>query len=104
MRDYGQDLSTIRSFLVEYVAEDEKGIPIAKYVEEIKRLAVRQQVAITIDVADVEVVNPELAAAIMANTRRYVKLFSDAVQNLIPKYKVSSPVRNVFVEFGYFLI
>ena len=31
--------------------------------------------------------NPELAEAIIQNTRRYVAIFSDAVTELLPTYK-----------------
>jgi DNA replication licensing factor MCM7 len=44
-------------------------------------------VALTIDIEDVTEHDPDLAQAMVENTRRYINLFADAVQELLPDYK-----------------
>ena len=50
-------------------------------------IAHREQVAVTIDLDDVSEHDPELAEAIIENTRRYIQLFADAVHDLLPDYR-----------------
>ena len=40
-----------------------------------------------IDLDDLEQFDPDLAEAVQENTRRYVQLFADVVQDLLPGYK-----------------
>ena len=51
------------------------------------KIAHREQVALTIDIEDVTEHDPDLAQAMVENTRRYINLFADAVQELLPDYK-----------------
>ena len=46
--------------------------------------------------------NPELAEAIVQNTRRYVTIFSDAVSELLPTYKQKEVSKNGGLTFTYF--
>jgi len=50
-------------------------------------LAHREQVALTVDLDDVTNHDPDLYDGIVENTRRYVGLFADVVQELLPSYK-----------------
>lgn len=43
--------------------------------------------ALTIDLDHVQDYDPDLGDAIVENCRRYVSIFSDAVQDLLPEYK-----------------
>ncbi|GCC18435.1 hypothetical protein chiPu_0021670 [Chiloscyllium punctatum] len=51
------------------------------------QIAHREQVALYIDLDDVAEEDPELVDSICDNTRRYVSLFADAVQELLPRYR-----------------
>lgn len=51
------------------------------------RIAHREQVALTIDLDDVNEYDPDLQEAMVENTRRYIALFAEAVQELLPEYK-----------------
>lgn len=51
------------------------------------RLAHREQVAMYIDLDDIAEDDPELVDSICENAKRYVRLFADAVQELLPQYK-----------------
>lgn len=50
-------------------------------------MAHREQVALTVDLDDVSNYDPDLCDAIVENTRRYVGLFADVVQDILPSYK-----------------
>ena len=68
------------------------------------KLAHREQVALTIDVDDVNEHDPDLADAILENTRRYLQIFGDAVHDLLPEYKVkevSLLFWMFYLEMGY---
>jgi len=51
------------------------------------KIAHREQVGLTIEMDDIAEYDPDLAEAILENTRRYINIFSDAVQELLPDYK-----------------
>lgn len=51
------------------------------------KLAHREQVALTIDLDDINDHDPDLSDAIVENARRYVNLFADVVQDMLPDYK-----------------
>lgn len=50
-------------------------------------IAHREQVGLTIDLEDLETFDPELSEAVLENTRRYVNLFANVVQDMLPDYK-----------------
>ena len=50
-------------------------------------IAHREQVALTVDLDDVSNHDPDLYDAVVENTRRYVGLFADVIQELLPSYK-----------------
>jgi len=62
-------------------------------------IAHREQVALTVDLDDVSSHDPDLYDAIVENTRRYVGLFADIVQELLPSYKQ----REVIIIVIFFL-
>lgn len=59
------------------------------------KLAHREQVALTIDLDHVQDFDPDLGDAIIENCRRYVSIFSDAVQDLLPEYKQKEVTESV---------
>ena len=62
------------------------------------RIAHREQVQLEIDLDDIMDHDPELAEAIIENSRRYQALFADAVAELLPQYK-EKDVSVVFFPF-----
>lgn len=87
-RDYGNDLIQAKQFLGEFYVENEKGLKEAPYAEQLIRLAHREQVAIRIELNHVYKYDGELYHAIVGNTKRYVKIFSDAISDMLPAYKM----------------
>lgn len=51
------------------------------------KIAHREQVALTVDLDDLSSHDPDLCDAVVENTRRYVGLFADVIQDVLPSYK-----------------
>ncbi|KAF8559699.1 minichromosome maintenance protein mcm7p [Imleria badia] len=104
--NYDDELDKIRTFLSTYVSHDKdldrdfanialdddddydgsrtKGL---KYMQQLQRIANREQQMLTIDLEDIhqhEKTVSELVARIQNNTRRYVQLFCEAIDKLVP--------------------
>lgn len=93
---------SIKTFLAEFCETNDDGKKIFKYAAQLTRLAHREQIPITIELDDLMEFNESMVEAIMANTRRYIKLFSDVIFELLPTYKEHSVVAkdslDVFIE------
>jgi len=63
-----------------------------KYTPELTKIVQREVSAITIDVDDLLNYDEDLGQALLFNTKRYVDLFSDAINDLLPEYKTKEPV------------
>lgn len=104
-RDYGQDQELAKQFLKDYVDED--GEIVSKYGPMLTKLANREQVLLTIDLADLDRFNHELTENITGNTVRYVQIFKDAIDELLPSYKTQEDekksVMDVFIEQRLFV-
>lgn len=65
-------------------------------------LAHREQTALTIELDDLNEFNDNLVDAVIQNTRRYTKLFSDVVSELLPSYKertvIAKDSLDVYIE------
>lgn len=55
-----------------------------------------------IDLDDVAEDDPELVDSICENTKRYAKLFADAIQELLPQYKEREVRKMQGMELRYF--
>ncbi|KAL2734416.1 DNA replication licensing factor Mcm7 [Vespula squamosa] len=90
-RDYIKDKEQLKTFLTEFMVMDDKtGEKTFKYRQQLTKLAHREQVAFIIELDDVQEFDDELAAAIANNTRRYVNLFLELVQEILPEFKEKS--------------
>ncbi|XP_047568718.1 DNA replication licensing factor MCM7 isoform X2 [Lutra lutra] len=102
VKDYVLEKEKVKKFLQEFYQDDEFGKKQFKYGNQLVRLAHREQVAMYVDLDDVAEDDPELVDSICENTRRYVRLFADAVQELLPQYKerevVNKDVLDVYIE------
>ncbi|XP_058828306.1 DNA replication licensing factor Mcm7 [Topomyia yanbarensis] len=101
-RDYAADKETIKSFLTEFHKEDDDGKKVFIYARQMTNVAHRDQVGVTVDLDDVSSYNDQLAEAIQKNARRYVKLFSDTIFELLPSYKerdvISKDPLDIYIE------
>ena len=52
-----------------------------------RNLANREQTTLVVDIDDIARVDPELADAILDNSRRYIQIFSQVVQEMLPELK-----------------
>lgn len=106
-RDYGQDQELIKQFLKDYTYVDEDGEIVSKYGPLLTQLANREQIQITIELADLERFNQELADCVTGNTYRYQQIFQAAIDELLPTYKTQEidrkTVMDVFIEQRLFV-
>ncbi|XP_055624873.1 DNA replication licensing factor Mcm7 [Toxorhynchites rutilus septentrionalis] len=86
-RDYAADKETIKSFLTEFHKETDDGKKVFVYARQMTNIAHREQVGLTVDLDDVISYNDMLAENIQKNAKRYVKMFSDTIFELLPSYK-----------------
>ncbi|XP_033100324.1 DNA replication licensing factor mcm7-A-like [Anneissia japonica] len=87
-RNYADDKETARTFLAEFYTDAGKsGGKVFKYANTLTKIAHREEVAMTIELDDVAEHDGDLAEAIADNTCRYVKIFADAIQEMLPDYK-----------------
>ncbi|XP_038050224.1 DNA replication licensing factor mcm7-B-like isoform X1 [Patiria miniata] len=101
-KDYIAEKEKCRSFMSDFYNEGDDGTKNFKYARQLIALAHREQVALTIDLDDVNEIDPELAESIVENTRRYTKLFADAVFDLLPDYREKEVIQkdalDVYIE------
>lgn len=99
-RDYDQDYGMAKQFLEGYTHENEVGEIVPKYGPMLTNLAKREEVLMTIDLADLEGLNPELAEAVTGNTNRYMKIFQAAIDELLSTYENLKPRVNCLLDSG----
>ncbi|BGP30035.1 DNA replication licensing factor MCM7 [Rhodotorula toruloides] len=114
--DYDEDLDQIKNFLTKFktrpgkrralpededlenvdmdedVQEGEDAAPREKYVEMLQRVANRDEERIVVDLEDLKEQDGEMGRALVAqiqrNTQRYIKLFSRAIDEVMPQNTV----------------
>ncbi|XP_054153446.1 DNA replication licensing factor mcm7-A-like [Oppia nitens] len=77
VRDYDNDMTLIRQI-----------VSSGRYAKKLVAVAHREEVEFVVDLDDVHKHDPSLCLAIKDNTRRYVQLFSRAIDQLLPDYKL----------------
>ncbi|CAG9772663.1 unnamed protein product [Ceutorhynchus assimilis] len=85
-RDYDKDRDDLKTFLMEYCIENTQGGKQFKYSDQLHKLAHRDQVAMHIELDDLNDFNEDLAEAVINNSRRYALLLSDIVFELLPTF------------------
>lgn len=89
--DYEAIKQKLKEFLADFTVLDENGRKHFKYASQITQIAHREQESLTIDLDDVAEHDPELAELVAGNTRRYVLLMMDVIDELIPNYREREP-------------
>lgn len=89
--DYDAVKEKLKEFLTSYTTTDEDGRKLFKYAQQITNIAHREQTSLTVDLDDVAEFDPDLAEAIRINTRRYIQLLEDVIDEQIPNYKEREP-------------
>jgi len=101
-RDYEQEKEAIKRFLAEFHDVGDDGKKVFKYAAQLQKLAHREQVSLNITIDDVAEFDPDMAEAMVGNSRRYLNLFSDAVYEMLPEYKqretVARDALDVYIE------
>lgn len=88
LRDFDKDKETFKLFLNEFMKMDDKtGDKTFKYREQLTRIAHREQIAFVIDLDDLQEFDADLASIVAVNTRRYVNLLYELIQDMLPDFK-----------------
>lgn len=102
IRDYGQDKETAKQFFQDFTYVNDGGDQVHKYAPILTKLANREQKLMVIELEDLERFNPELAKNVVGNTLRYVSIFYEALDELLPQYKTNEiaekDIMDVFIE------
>ncbi|XP_053824553.1 DNA replication licensing factor MCM7 [Vidua chalybeata] len=85
-RDYDSEKEKAKRFFQEFYRDGPDGHKEFPYREQLTALARREQVALWVALDDVAEDEPELAEAVVDNARRYGRVFSDAVHELLPLF------------------
>ncbi|KAI4466471.1 dna replication licensing factor mcm family member [Holotrichia oblita] len=100
-RDYDKDKDSLKTFLMEHCTQDDQGKHF-KYCEQLTKLAHREKSAMYVELDDLHDYDPELADVVVNNSRRYVNMLSDIVQELLPTFKehdvVAKDALDVYIE------
>lgn len=101
-RDYAAEKEKIKTFLQEFYVDGADGGKDFVYGQQLVKIAHREQVGLTIDLDDVHDHDPDLAEAIIENTRRYIALFSEIIQEILPDYRerevIHKDALDVYIE------
>jgi len=89
--DYDAVKTKLKEFLADFTTTDDNGRKVFKYASQITDIAHREQNSITVDLDDVADYDQDLATAIKENTRRYIQLLEEVIDELIPSYKEKEP-------------
>ncbi|XP_065055420.1 DNA replication licensing factor mcm7-like isoform X1 [Rhopilema esculentum] len=84
--DYSDERDLAKRFLAEFYYDDDNK-KVFKYGERLIKMAHREQTDLQIELDDVKMEYPDFADRIIQNTKRYAKIFSDAVYQMLPDYK-----------------
>jgi len=94
-RDYVADLGKCKNFIKSFMAYPKSDGPSAsrrprkepKYKNQVVDISTRERVSLDVELDDLAAFDEELATAVPLNTRRFVNIFSDAVNDLIPEIR-----------------
>eukprot|EP00118_Oscarella_pearsei_P026043 m.309283 g.309283 ORF g.309283 m.309283 type:complete len:723 (+) comp45987_c0_seq1:618-2786(+) len=103
--DYEEEKEKIKTFVKDFYVEegdDSNKRKVFKYSDQLPLLANRQNVAITINLDDVAEDDQDLADRITENTKRYVSLFEEAIDDLLPAYRTgehaNKDILDIYIE------
>lgn len=68
-------------------AEEKNNRKVFKYASQITHLAHRDQVAMYLDLDDLEAYDSDLCQKVLENSKRYIAFLYEIVQGLLPEYK-----------------
>ncbi|XP_066588557.1 DNA replication licensing factor Mcm7 [Prorops nasuta] len=87
-RDYAKDKEQLKVFLTEFMKIDlDTGDKNFKYRSLLTKVAHREQISFMIELDDLHEFDDELAVAVANNTRRYINLAQELIQEILPDFK-----------------
>ncbi|CAD5229287.1 unnamed protein product [Bursaphelenchus okinawaensis] len=103
IKNYDEAKTRINDFLQNFYKSDEDGNKNFVYADKVTDLAARKFVALYVELADVNVHDPDLKNEIQNNTRRYQKLFAQCIDGMIEKIldTMEAPVLDALDAFVF---
>lgn len=100
--NYAEMKERLKEFLITFTSLNEEGLTVFKYADQLTKLAHREQVSMYIELDDVFEFDNSLIEPILQNTRRYVIIVADLVQELLPSYKqhevIAKDTLDIYIE------
>ncbi|XP_046668359.1 DNA replication licensing factor mcm7 [Homalodisca vitripennis] len=87
-KDYDAVKEKLKEFLQEFYTVNNEGKKVFKYAAQLTQLAHREQVALYVELDDLDTFDSDLAENVLNNTRRYSNILSEIIYELLPSYKV----------------
>ncbi|EYC29015.1 hypothetical protein Y032_0007g3545 [Ancylostoma ceylanicum] len=81
--DYDKHKALIREFIDTYYGVDESGAKVFYYREDIQRIAEREQVALYVNLDDINRFDESLAVLIEGNARRFHQIFNEVIDEMV---------------------
>ncbi|ETN86503.1 hypothetical protein RB195_015741 [Necator americanus] len=81
--DYDKHKTLIREFIDTYYGVDESGAKVFYYREDVQRIAEREQVALYVNLDDINRFDESLAALIEGNARRFHQIFNEVIDEMV---------------------
>ena len=83
---YDKAKETLKTFIENFQDEDVDGEPVQKYLSLLQEVANRRLRVIEVELEDVyEHLGEEMAEKIKENTKRYIEIFAEAIDELMPE-------------------
>ncbi|KAL1132399.1 hypothetical protein AAG570_010354, partial [Ranatra chinensis] len=92
----------LKEFLVTFTSVDDDGTTYFKYATQLTKLAHREQVTLLVELDDIQLHDDSLVEPILQNTRRYINILADLIQEMLPDYKtrenVAKDALDIYIE------
>lgn len=87
MRSYETDCDLFKHFMLEFREEKDDGTKVFPYQQQLRLVANRESDHVNIQLEDMKDFDPELCLAIIDNTMRYVELFKETIDKMLPQFR-----------------
>lgn len=98
---YDNDKEKLESFLRDFIVTNENHQKVFKYADQIRKLAYREQIAIYVELDDLDLYDSQLTAKVTRNSNRYVTFLYEIIQKILPDYNNESVVKDaldIYIE------
>ncbi|KJE89885.1 DNA replication licensing ATPase [Capsaspora owczarzaki ATCC 30864] len=95
--EYEREEEICRAFISDFTSNDQ-GVDKFKYMAQLQQIADRQQKLLIIDLEDVSTFDADFATRIESNTARYLKIFAETIDKLMPPRSAEAHASSLNVD------